>query len=142
MLYYLRPLIGIRRSLQWYYDEAEASGDLARAAMGDAAAAAPAAAPIESAATAIPSNDAQRSPAPPPGSDADRAGNSFVFDADCVRRLDGILRRYQGTHAFHNFTVKVPAGSPEAKRYILTFNCTGTFELDVSAALLRAQIYE
>ena len=102
--------------------------------MGDAAASPPVGAPVEAAAAEVPSSDAQRSPAPPPGSDADRAGNSFVFDADCVRRLDGILRRYQGTHAFHNFTVKVAAGSPEAKRYILNFNCTGTFELDVRAA--------
>lgn len=72
----------------------------------------------------------------PPGSTADRGNDSFVFDDGCVRRMDAILRRYQGTHAFHNFTVKVPAGSPEAKRYILSFNCTGTFELDVRATAL------
>ena len=80
-----------------------------------------------------PEGVAQGTGAHPPGSAADRGGDSFVFDDECVRKMDAILRRYQGTHAFHNFTVKVPAGSPEAKRYILSFNCTGTFELDVRA---------
>ena len=68
---------------------------------------------------------------PRPGSEADRGSGSFVFDEAAVTRMDAILRRYEGTHSFHNFTVKVAASAPEAKRYILSFRCTGTFELQV-----------
>lgn len=35
---------------------------------------------------------------------------NFVFDNKMRERLAGLLIRYQGTHSFHNFTVKVFGG--------------------------------
>ena len=68
---------------------------------------------------------------PAPGSSADMGSPDFRFDQACVERLSGILRQYEGTHCFHNFTVKVAATSPEARRYIVRFRCEGTFEMEV-----------
>ena len=69
---------------------------------------------------------------PAPGSSGDLGSPDFVFDQACAERLSGILAQYEGTHSFHNFTVKVPVGSPEARRFIVRFRCEGTFELEVS----------
>ncbi len=33
------------------------------------------------------------------------------------------LMQYEGTHNFHNFTVRKPATAPDAKRYMLSFRC-------------------
>ena len=42
-----------------------------------------------------------------------------------------LLRQYEGTHNFHNFTIRVSAADPSAKRYILSFACAGTLQLEV-----------
>ena len=68
---------------------------------------------------------------PAPGSSADLGSGDFRFDQACVERLSGILRQYEGTHCFHNYTVKVASTSPEARRFIVRFRCEGTFELEV-----------
>ena len=57
--------------------------------------------------------------------------SSFVFDEAATRRLTAILRQYEGTHNFHNFTVKLEATDPSAKRYMLSCQCAGTFEIQV-----------
>lgn len=31
------------------------------------------------------------------------------------------LVQYEGTHNFHNFTIRKPATAPDAKRYMLSF---------------------
>ncbi len=69
---------------------------------------------------------------PAPGSSSDMGSPDFKFDQACAERLSAILQQYEGTHSFHNFTVKVPVGSPEARRFIVRFRCEGTFELEVS----------
>lgn len=61
----------------------------------------------------------------PYGSDS-----TFVFDTDCINRLNGILSHYQGTRNFHNFTVRVSASAPQAKRYIHSFVCDGVFKIN------------
>jgi tRNA pseudouridine38-40 synthase len=61
----------------------------------------------------------------PYGSDS-----TFVFDDDCIARLNAILGQYQGTRNFHNYTVRVPASAPQAKRFILSFKCDGVFEIN------------
>jgi tRNA pseudouridine38-40 synthase len=61
----------------------------------------------------------------PYGSDSD-----FVFDDACIQRLNDILKQYQGTCNFHNFTVRTPATAPQAKRFILSFTCDGIFEIN------------
>ena len=73
---------------------------------------------------------------PAPGSASDLGSPDFVFDQACTERLSGILQQYEGTHSFHNFTVKVPVGSPEARRFIVRFRCEGTFQLEVSLSLV------
>ena len=84
-----------------------------------------------------PGTDACDVSRPAPGSSADMGSPDFRFDRACVERLSGILRQYEGTHCFHNFTVKVAATSPEARRFIVRFRCEGTFEMEVRAALRR-----
>ncbi|KAL4427693.1 hypothetical protein ABPG75_001782 [Micractinium tetrahymenae] len=56
-------------------------------------------------------------------------GGAFVFDDACTQRLTQILSIYEGTHNFHNFTVRKAASAPDAKRYILSFRCKGVFEI-------------
>ncbi len=58
--------------------------------------------------------------------------SSFVFNEAATRRLTTILRQYEGTHNFHNFTVKLEATDPSAKRYMLSCQCAGTFEIQVT----------
>ncbi len=57
---------------------------------------------------------------------------SFVFNEAATRRLTTILRQYEGTHNFHNFTVRLEATDPSAKRYMLSCQCAGTFEIQVA----------
>jgi len=53
----------------------------------------------------------------------------FEFDGECVKKLTDILKQYEGTHNFHNFTVRQPSTSPQAKRFIIKFSCEGTFTI-------------
>ena len=64
-------------------------------------------------------------------SEAAAATDSFEFDDACRTRLNEVLQQFEGTHSFHNFTVKVLASDPSAKRYILKFSCPGTFLIEV-----------
>ena len=53
-------------------------------------------------------------------------------EAEGVRqRLDKVLRAYQGTHNFHNFTAGMAPGNPAAKRYILSCGCPRILQLEV-----------
>ena len=64
---------------------------------------------------------------------ASTSGSSdFVFDTAAQARLTDILSDYQGTHNFHNFTIRMSANDPSAKRYILTFRCEGVQLIEVS----------
>ncbi|KAK9826791.1 hypothetical protein WJX81_001378 [Elliptochloris bilobata] len=45
-------------------------------------------------------------------------------------RIDAVLAQYVGTHSFHNFTVRVAAGDPVAKRFILSFRVGGALQLE------------
>jgi tRNA U38,U39,U40 pseudouridine synthase TruA len=53
----------------------------------------------------------------------------FAFDGGCVERLQAVLRQFEGTHNFHNYTVRTSANSAQAKRYILSFDCQGVFDI-------------
>ena len=70
---------------------------------------------------------------PAGGSEPSKAG--FVFDDAAARKLTSILRQYEGTHNFHNFTVRLDATDPSAKRYMLSCKCTGVFEIQVTLLL-------
>lgn len=63
------------------------------------------------------------------------AGSGFVFNAAAVARLTSILKQYEGTHNFHNFTVRLEATDPSAKRYMLSCKCDGVFQIQVHILL-------
>lgn len=59
----------------------------------------------------------------------ERGDPNFIFDQACIDRLTAILGQYEGTHNFHNFTVRTPARAPQARRYIIKFECQGVFQI-------------
>ena len=63
----------------------------------------------------------------------DRASSAgFTFDDACLMRLNDVLKMYEGTHNYHNFTSKMSSDDPSAKRYILSFQSPGKFVITVS----------
>ncbi|XP_022870682.1 tRNA pseudouridine synthase A-like, partial [Olea europaea var. sylvestris] len=45
-------------------------------------------------------------------------------------RFNRILKLYEGTHNFHNFTTRTKAEDPSAKRYIISFNANTTVNVE------------
>jgi tRNA pseudouridine(38-40) synthase len=90
---------------------------------GAAPPAAPAAAAGEPAAAA---DGGEAAPEPPP---AGGGGGAFEFDDACAARLTSVLAQFEGTHNFHNYTVRTPHSAPNAKRYILSFRCAGVLHI-------------
>ena len=91
-----------------------------------------------------PGSGEQPSRKPPGGGAAERhAACSHVpaeyrrvrFTAEQQARLSKVLAGYEGTHNFHNYTVRVAAGNPAAMRYILSFKCAGTMEIQARTYL-------
>ena len=58
-----------------------------------------------------------------------RRDPNYVFDDAAVAKMTGILEQYEGTHNFHNYTVRVAADSGQAQRYMLRFTCEGVIEI-------------
>lgn len=54
----------------------------------------------------------------------------FRFDEKVRQRLNGILRKYEGTHNFHNFTTRIKAQDPSARRYMVSFEAQDVLELE------------
>ena len=76
-----------------------------------------------------------------PASDTDQPSSSgFVFGEADVQRLSSILKQYEGTHNFHNFTVRLESTDPSAKRYMLSCKCTGVFDIQVGPLLFSELI--
>ncbi|KAL1542854.1 tRNA pseudouridine(38-40) synthase [Salvia divinorum] len=48
--------------------------------------------------------------------------SEFCYGEAEKERFNRILKSYEGTHNFHNFTTRTKAEDPAAKRYILSFN--------------------
>lgn len=63
------------------------------------------------------------------------------FTAEQHARLNKILSAYEGTHNFHNYTVRVAPDDPAAMRYILSFKCEGTMEIQVCFLFLSSNIH-
>lgn len=63
----------------------------------------------------------------------------FDFDSAAQARLTDILSDYQGTHNFHNFTIRMSANDPSAKRYILSFRCEGVQMIEVTFQACEAR---
>lgn len=56
--------------------------------------------------------------------------DGFEFTEEIRQKVNRVLGNYCGTHNFHNFTVKVRPTDPQAKRYIISFDCSEPFEVD------------
>ncbi|CAL7944335.1 unnamed protein product [Xylocopa violacea] len=56
-----------------------------------------------------------------------KAYNEFRLTPEKLDKLNETLKLLEGTHNFHNFTSKVRALDPRAKRYIIYFRCIETF---------------
>ena len=56
--------------------------------------------------------------------------SGFEFDDTCQEKLNSILQQYEGTHNFHNYTVRTAHTASNAKRYIISFRCHSTFKIE------------
>ncbi|XP_047983902.1 tRNA pseudouridine synthase A-like [Salvia hispanica] len=56
--------------------------------------------------------------------------SEFCYGEAEKERFNRILKSYEGTHNFHNFTTRTKAEDPAAKRYILSFNAKTVLNID------------
>jgi len=54
---------------------------------------------------------------------------SSVFTAELRQHINQVLKNFEGTHNFHNFTSRMTPTDPKANRYILSFTCSTPFLL-------------
>ncbi|KOX76281.1 tRNA pseudouridine synthase A, mitochondrial [Melipona quadrifasciata] len=51
----------------------------------------------------------------------------FRLTPEMLDKLNNVLKLFEGTHNFHNFTSKIRPLDPSARRYIIHFRCIETF---------------
>ncbi|PIM98905.1 Pseudouridylate synthase [Handroanthus impetiginosus] len=56
--------------------------------------------------------------------------SEFRYGEEVKERFNRILKYYEGTHNFHNFTTRTKAEDPAARRYILSFNANTVVNVD------------
>ncbi|XP_023741439.1 tRNA pseudouridine synthase 1 isoform X2 [Lactuca sativa] len=56
--------------------------------------------------------------------------NVFSYGDKEKERFNKILKQYEGTHNFHNFTTRTKAADPSANRYIISFHANTTVTVD------------
>ncbi|KAJ9542099.1 hypothetical protein OSB04_028605 [Centaurea solstitialis] len=56
--------------------------------------------------------------------------NVFCYGEKEKERFNRILKHYEGTHNFHNFTTRTKAADPAANRYIILFHANTTVMVD------------
>lgn len=56
--------------------------------------------------------------------------NAFSYGTKEKERFNKILKQYEGTHNFHNFTTRTKAADPSANRYIISFHANTTVTVD------------
>ncbi|GMH12410.1 hypothetical protein Nepgr_014251 [Nepenthes gracilis] len=54
----------------------------------------------------------------------------FAYGEKEKERFSRILKHYEGTHNFHNFTTRTKAEDPSARRYIVSFNANTTVTVE------------
>ncbi|KAL6524891.1 hypothetical protein OROMI_030484 [Orobanche minor] len=73
------------------------------------------------------------------GSECENANNAetksqkkseFSYGEEEKERFNRILKYYEGTHNFHNFTTRTKAEDPAARRYVLSFNANTVINID------------
>ncbi|KAJ6829031.1 uncharacterized protein M6B38_359495 [Iris pallida] len=57
-------------------------------------------------------------------------GNEFCYGEMEKERFNRILGRYVGTHNFHNFTTRIKAEDPSARRFIISFSADRVVSID------------
>lgn len=57
-------------------------------------------------------------------------GNGFCYGNKERERFNRILKLYEGTHNFHNFTTRTKAEDPAARRFIISFQANTTVTVD------------
>lgn len=55
------------------------------------------------------------------------AHRQFRLSDETYNRINEVLRMYEGTHNFHNFTSKLEPSSPQCRRYIISFSTDRPF---------------
>lgn len=53
----------------------------------------------------------------------------YVFDENERAKVNEILKHFVGTHNFHNYSTKVDADTPQARRFIISFSCSMPFKI-------------
>lgn len=56
--------------------------------------------------------------------------SEFRYGEEERKRFNRILKHYEGTHNFHNFTTRTKAEDPSAKRYIVSFEANTTLTIE------------
>lgn len=56
--------------------------------------------------------------------------NRFCYGEKEKERFNRILKGYQGTHNFHNFTTRIKAEDPSSQRFIVSFSANNTVSVD------------
>ncbi|KAL0360472.1 UNVERIFIED_CONTAM: tRNA pseudouridine synthase 1 [Sesamum radiatum] len=64
------------------------------------------------------------------GRETSEKKSEFCYGEEEKERFNRILKYYEGTHNFHNFTTRTKAEDPAAKRYILSFNANTIVSVD------------
>ncbi|KAL0438343.1 UNVERIFIED_CONTAM: tRNA pseudouridine synthase 1 [Sesamum latifolium] len=64
------------------------------------------------------------------GHETSEKKSEFCYGEEVKERFNRILKYYEGTHNFHNFTTRTKAEDPAAKRYILSFNANTIVSVD------------
>ncbi|KAK4390866.1 tRNA pseudouridine synthase 1 [Sesamum angolense] len=64
------------------------------------------------------------------GHETSEKKSEFCYGEEEKERFNRILKYYEGTHNFHNFTTRTKAEDPAAKRYILSFNANTIVSVD------------
>ncbi|KAK1400372.1 tRNA pseudouridine synthase A [Heracleum sosnowskyi] len=57
-------------------------------------------------------------------------GNRVSYGGEVKERFNRILKCYEGTHNFHNFTTRIKAEDPSSQRFIVSFSANETVIVD------------
>ncbi|XP_034939398.1 tRNA pseudouridine synthase A isoform X2 [Chelonus insularis] len=70
--------------------------------------------------------------------------HEYRVTPEVIERLNSILKLYEGTHNFHNFTCKVRPFDPRAMRYMIKCHCDTTYvsqNMEFAKILIKGQSF-
>jgi tRNA pseudouridine38-40 synthase len=65
-----------------------------------------------------------------PAADQPVAIPDYAVTPELINKLNEYLEEFTGTNNFYNYTIRTEKTDPSAKRYIMSFKCTGPFTVD------------